>query len=64
VSDGRRPTGLGDPLPEVDPEVAGLLDAEPARQQGTLDTVASESFAPRAVLEVQGRFPVAATGPG
>ncbi|MFC0112652.1 serine hydroxymethyltransferase [Kibdelosporangium aridum] len=41
-------------LSTVDPEVAGALAAELARQRGTLEMIASENFAPRAVLEAQG----------
>jgi glycine hydroxymethyltransferase len=39
---------------EVDPEVAAALDAELARQQGSLEMIASENFVPQAVLECQG----------
>lgn len=42
------------PLAEVDPEIAAVLGAEAGRQRGTLEMIASENFAPRAVLEVQG----------
>ncbi len=42
------------PLAEVDPEVAEALRGELARQQGTLEMIASENFVPRAVLECQG----------
>ncbi|SDQ12431.1 serine hydroxymethyltransferase [Quadrisphaera sp. DSM 44207] len=42
------------PLAEVDPEIAAVLDGELARQRGTLEMIASENFAPRAVLEAQG----------
>jgi glycine hydroxymethyltransferase len=41
-------------LSAVDPEIAAVLDAELARQQETLEMIASENFAPRAVLECQG----------
>ncbi|WP_058235612.1 serine hydroxymethyltransferase [Devriesea agamarum] len=41
-------------LPQIDPEIAAVLDAELARQQGTLEMIASENFVPRAVLEAQG----------
>ncbi|CAM3964806.1 serine hydroxymethyltransferase [Kibdelosporangium persicum] len=41
-------------LSTVDPEVAGALAAELARQRGTLEMIASENFAPQAVLEAQG----------
>ncbi|MFN8076000.1 MAG: serine hydroxymethyltransferase [Kineosporiaceae bacterium] len=43
-------TSLGD----VDPELAAVLDAELSRQRGTLEMIASENFAPRAVLQAQG----------
>ncbi|HEY1835139.1 MAG TPA: serine hydroxymethyltransferase [Solirubrobacteraceae bacterium] len=42
------------PLAEVDPEVADALNGELARQQQTLEMIASENFVPRAVLECQG----------
>jgi glycine hydroxymethyltransferase len=42
------------PLSEVDPEVAEALRGELEREQGTLEMIASENFAPRAVLECQG----------
>ena len=41
-------------LASVDPEIAAILDAELDRQRGTLEMIASENFAPRAVLEAQG----------
>jgi glycine hydroxymethyltransferase len=42
------------PLAEVDPEIAAVLAQELGRQRGTLEMIASENFAPRAVLEAQG----------
>jgi glycine hydroxymethyltransferase len=42
------------PLAEVDPEIARVLDGELARQQGTLEMIASENFVPQAVLEAAG----------
>jgi glycine hydroxymethyltransferase len=42
------------PLAEVDPQVAVAVRAELARQQNTLEMIASENFVPRAVLECQG----------
>ncbi|CEA07405.1 Serine hydroxymethyltransferase 1 [Arthrobacter saudimassiliensis] len=42
------------PLSEVDPEIAAVLNDELARQRNTLEMIASENFAPRAVLEAQG----------
>ncbi|NJC21674.1 glycine hydroxymethyltransferase [Arthrobacter pigmenti] len=42
------------PLSEVDPEIAAVLENELARQRDTLEMIASENFAPRAVLEAQG----------
>jgi glycine hydroxymethyltransferase len=41
-------------LVENDPEIAAVLEAELRRQRGTLEMIASENFAPRAVLEAQG----------
>ncbi|HET8565112.1 MAG TPA: serine hydroxymethyltransferase [Solirubrobacterales bacterium] len=42
------------PLAEVDPEIAGVLDAELNRQRRTLEMIASENFVPQAVLEAVG----------
>ncbi len=42
------------PLAEVDPEIAEVLALELDRQQRTLEMIASENFAPVAVLECQG----------
>src|SRR5688500_17952990 len=42
------------PLEEVDPAIAEVLRGELGRQQQTLEMIASENFAPRAVLECQG----------
>ena len=42
------------PLGELDPEIAAVLDGELARQQGTLEMIASENFVPLAVLQAQG----------
>ncbi|RZU62163.1 serine hydroxymethyltransferase [Zhihengliuella halotolerans] len=41
-------------LAELDPEIAAVLEAELGRQRNTLEMIASENFAPRAVLEAQG----------
>ncbi len=41
-------------LAEFDPEVAAAVDAELRRQQTTLEMIASENFAPVAVLQAQG----------
>jgi glycine hydroxymethyltransferase len=45
---------LNRPLTEVDPEIAEVLQRELEREQRTLGLIASENFAPRAVLECQG----------
>jgi len=45
---------LDQSLSVVDPEIAAVLDGELARQQGTLEMIASENFVPRAVLQAQG----------
>ncbi|MFG1665851.1 serine hydroxymethyltransferase [Streptomyces sp. Y7] len=42
------------PLHELDPAIAAALDAELERQQSTLEMIASENFAPVAVMEAQG----------
>jgi glycine hydroxymethyltransferase len=41
-------------LAEFDPDVAAALDSELRRQQDTLEMIASENFAPVAVLQAQG----------
>jgi glycine hydroxymethyltransferase len=41
-------------LAEVDPDIARVLERELARQQGTLEMIASENFVPQAVLEATG----------
>ncbi len=41
-------------LSQADPELAAVLAGELARQRDTLEMIASENFAPRAVLEAQG----------
>ncbi|MGA4839494.1 serine hydroxymethyltransferase [Streptomyces sp. G45] len=45
---------LNTPLHELDPDVAAAVDAELTRQQSTLEMIASENFAPVAVMEAQG----------
>ncbi|KUN01804.1 serine hydroxymethyltransferase [Streptomyces yokosukanensis] len=47
-------TVLNTPLHELDPEIAAAVDAELNRQQTTLEMIASENFAPLAVMEAQG----------
>src|SRR5918992_2474186 len=42
------------PLAEVDPDIARVLERELARQQSTLEMIASENFVPQAVLEATG----------
>jgi len=42
------------PLSAVDPEIAAALDGELGRQRDTLEMIASENFAPVAVLQAQG----------
>jgi glycine hydroxymethyltransferase len=41
-------------LADLDPEVAAAVGDELRRQQGTLEMIASENFAPRAVMQAQG----------
>ncbi len=42
------------PVDEVDPEIARVLEDELRRQDSTLEMIASENFAPQAVLDCQG----------
>ncbi|MFJ3994037.1 serine hydroxymethyltransferase [Streptomyces sp. NPDC090032] len=48
------PASLHAPLSELDPDVAAAIHAELLRQQSTLEMIASENFAPAAVMEAQG----------
>ncbi len=58
----QQPDGHGEPHPgyftaplaESDPELAGLIDGELARQQDQVELIASENIVSRAVLEAQG----------
>ncbi|QBI55761.1 serine hydroxymethyltransferase [Streptomonospora litoralis] len=45
---------LDQTLDQLDPEVAAAVGAELNRQRDTLEMIASENFAPQAVLEAQG----------
>jgi glycine hydroxymethyltransferase len=47
-------SALDQPLADLDPEVAAAVGGELRRQQGTLEMIASENFAPRAVMQAQG----------
>src|SRR5262245_63141756 len=42
------------PVAEVDPEIAEVLQNEVARQETTLEMIASENFVPQAILDCQG----------
>ncbi|MBU2694315.1 serine hydroxymethyltransferase [Pimelobacter sp. 30-1] len=48
------PAVLDQSLAAFDPDVHAAITAELARQQGTLELIASENFAPVAVMEAQG----------
>jgi glycine hydroxymethyltransferase len=57
TTDSRSGSGdklLNRSLTEVDPEVHEAISAELVRQESTLEMIASENFAPLAVLEAQG----------
>ncbi len=43
-------------LSQVDPEVSHALDMEKKRQRETVNLIASENYAGKAVLEAQGSF--------
>ncbi|MGW0825756.1 serine hydroxymethyltransferase [Streptomyces sp. NPDC002845] len=45
---------LGAQLHDLDPEIATAIKAELARQRDTLEMIASENFAPLAVMQAQG----------
>ena len=42
------------PVADVDPEIADVLRNEVARQESTLEMIASENFVPQAILDTQG----------
>src|SRR5918992_622835 len=42
------------PIADVDPEIAEVLRNEAARQETTLEMIASENFVPQAILDAQG----------
>jgi glycine hydroxymethyltransferase len=42
------------PVADVDPEIAEVLQNEAARQESTLEMIASENFVPQAILDCQG----------
>lgn len=44
---------LGRPLAAVDPEMAGLIDAQRAQNAATINLVASETYCPQATLEAE-----------
>ena len=50
----REPGVLDRALAAVDPDVAAAIAHERVRQHRTLEMIASENFAPRAVMEAQG----------
>ncbi len=54
LSSAASPTSLDIPLAVADPEVAEAIGCELRRQRETLEMIASENFAPMAVLEAQG----------
>ncbi len=43
-------------LSQTDPEISRVLDLEAERQKGTINLIASENYASRAVLEAEGSF--------
>lgn len=47
-------TSLNQSLAQVDPEVKAAIDDERTRQETSLEMIASENFAPLAVMEAQG----------
>ncbi|GAA4917302.1 glycine hydroxymethyltransferase [Actinomycetospora succinea] len=52
--EGRTVPVLDRSLAQADPEVAAAVERELRRQHGTLEMIASENFAPLAVMEAQG----------
>ena len=54
MSPAARSASFTAPIAEVDPEIAEVLEKERARQESTLEMIASENFVPFSVLEAQG----------
>jgi glycine hydroxymethyltransferase len=59
LDEARPAPAIGNPvldrsLADTDPEVAAAVYAELVRQQSTLEMIASENFAPVAVMQAQG----------
>ena len=52
--DSREPVELSTPIGQLDPQVAGLIDAELTRQRGGLEMIASENHTASAVMAAQG----------
>ena len=50
----REPVELNTPIAELDPQVAGFIDAELARHREGLEMIASENHTPAAVMAAQG----------
>jgi glycine hydroxymethyltransferase len=53
-TEGRGRHDQHDALASIDPEIAAAIGSELGRQRSTLEMIASENFAPPAVLEAQG----------
>ena len=51
---GREPVELNTSIAELDPQIAGFIDAELARQREGLEMIASENHTSSAVMEAQG----------
>ena len=47
-------TILNEPLASFDPDIAALIDSERHRQETGLEMIASENYAPLAVMQAQG----------
>jgi len=45
---------LNKPLTETDPELAGMMELEKARQRSSLNLIASENFTSRSVFDALG----------
>ena len=52
--DSREPVELSTPIAELDPEIAGFIDAELHRQREGLEMIASENHTASAVMAAQG----------
>ena len=58
------PDGFSSPLVAIDPEIAALIETEVARNQSTVNLIASESYCPLATIEAEASLLVSKNATG